>query len=75
MREPAPDHLSELDLLSVDERKPQRLDDRFGTPARTAGCNYRMALPHDAVEALAARGAAAWHTTADARRERIRALP
>ncbi|MPZ65801.1 MAG: 23S rRNA methyltransferase [Pseudonocardiaceae bacterium] len=76
---PAPDHLaelvSEIDLLSVDERKHHRLYDQFGTPGRTVACEYRMALPHDDVEALAAMGPAAWHTTAEHRRERIRSLP
>ncbi len=76
---PTPRHLAELvgelGLPSVDRRKPQRLDDQFGTPARATGCEYRMALPHDAVEALTAMGPAAWHTTSETLRQRISALP
>lgn len=76
---PTPDHLAELvpvlDLLSVDGRKRDRLDEQFGTPARSVDCEFTMALPHDAVEALAAMGPAAWHTTAEHRQERIRSLP
>ncbi|MQA16613.1 MAG: methyltransferase domain-containing protein [Pseudonocardiaceae bacterium] len=76
---PTSRHLTELvgaiGLLSVDERKQQRLDEQLGPPARTADCEYRMALPHGAVEALAAMGPAAWHTTPEALRERVRALP
>lgn len=76
---PTPHHLVELvpvlGLLSVDGGKAQRLDDQFGTTAGTVDCEYPMTLPHDAVEALAAMGPAAWHTTAEHRRERIRSLP
>lgn len=76
---PTSRHLAELvgavGLLSVDERKQQRLDDRLGAPTRTAGCEYRMVLPHGAVEALAAMGPAARHAAPEALRERIRGLP
>lgn len=76
---PTPRHLGELvsplGLLSVDERKQQRLDDQLSTPARAVGCEYRMALPHDDVAALAAMGPAAWHTAPETLRQRICALP
>lgn len=76
---PTPRHLAELvsalGLLSVDERKQQRLDDRLGTPTRSTCYEYGMALPHDAVAALAAMGPAAWHTAPETLRQRISALP
>lgn len=76
---PNHDHLAELvpvlDLLSVDEHKQQRLDDRFGAPARSVGCEYRMVLSHGAVEALAGMGPAAWHTDPGTLRDRIRTVP
>jgi 23S rRNA (guanine745-N1)-methyltransferase len=76
---PTPRHLAELvsglGLLSIDERKQQRLDDQLGPPAGTAGCEYRMMLPHDDVAALATMGPAARHMAPETLRQRISALP
>jgi len=79
---PAREHLIELTgplgLLSVDERKSQRLEDNLGPYFSLAGeSEHRgvMALGRDEVAAVAAMGPTAWHAGQDAMRERIAGLP
>lgn len=79
---PTPRHLVELveslDLLRVDERKPERLADAMaGTfvRGRHAVVEHTMVLDHAAVSALVEMGPSAWHRSAAERAERVRALP
>jgi 23S rRNA (guanine745-N1)-methyltransferase len=79
---PAPEHLAELTgplgLLSVDERKRERLEDNLGPHFSLEGENDHrgvMALSHDDVAAIAAMGPTAWHADQDAMAERIAGLP
>jgi len=66
-------HLRELigalGLLSVDDRKPERLDAQLSaqfTQIETAEVARTMELTHAEVAALAGMGPSAWHTDADA---------
>lgn len=79
---PTPRHLVELveslDLLRVDERKPERLRDAMaGTfvRGRHAVVEHTMVLDHTAVSALVGMGPSAWHRSSAERAERIAALP
>lgn len=67
-----------LGLLSVDDRKPERLDAqlsaRFTVP-ETAGVDQVMQLSHAEVAALAGMGPSAWHTDAAALAAAIASLP
>ena len=70
---PRASHLQELigalGLLSVDERKPERLEAQLAGSfvlARTAEIGCMMKLSHAEVAALAGMGPSAWHTDADA---------
>jgi 23S rRNA (guanine745-N1)-methyltransferase len=79
---PAPEHLAELTgplgLLSVDERKRERLDDNLGPHFNLDDeTEHRgvMSLGHRDVAALAAMGPTAWHAGQDAMAERITGLP
>jgi 23S rRNA (guanine745-N1)-methyltransferase len=65
---PQPDHLGEavrrLDLLSVDEEKPRRLDEALSdhfTPAGSRPLRWTMQLGRPALRALVAMGPSAWH--------------
>ena len=62
---PTPRHLAEvvgpLGLLTVDERKPERLAAELGTPVREQEIEARLSLPRDDVEALVAMGPSAHH--------------
>ena len=79
---PTTAHLAELvdalDLISVDERKQERLDDQLGpflsaeSARPVAGV---MRLGHPDIEALVAMGPSARHTDPYALHERIAALP
>ncbi|GAB3280127.1 putative RNA methyltransferase [Parasphingorhabdus pacifica] len=69
--------VARLGLLSVDERKPQRLSDQLGSrfePLDQHVCEFELSLGRDEVDALVAMGPSAWHST-DAVHERIAALP
>lgn len=79
---PTTTHLAELvpalDLLTVDERKQQRLDDQLGAycmPSGSTRLEYPMELGHQNVEALVGMGPSAWHADAARLGERIGALP
>jgi 23S rRNA (guanine745-N1)-methyltransferase len=79
---PTTAHLAELvdalDLISVDERKQERLDDQLGPflSAESARPFARvMRLGHADIEALVAMGPSARHTDPYALHERIAALP
>ncbi len=79
---PAADHLAELTgplgLLSVDERKRERLEDNLGPSFDlVAEHEHRgaMALSHLQMAALAAMGPSSWHTSQAATAERIASLP
>jgi 23S rRNA (guanine745-N1)-methyltransferase len=79
---PAPEHLAELagplGLLSVDERKRERLEDNLGPYFSLASQSEHggvMALGRDDVAAVAAMGPTAWHAGQDAMTERIAGLP
>lgn len=79
---PAPDHLAELTgqlgLLSVDERKRERLDDKLGPHFYVESVTEHrsvMALGHQEVAALAAMGPTAWHPDEGAMAQRIAGLP
>ncbi len=70
--------VSGLDLLSVDERKQERLDDQLAgrfTLLRKQLCEFSMELGHDDVEAVVGMGPSAWHAEREALRERIDRLP
>jgi 23S rRNA (guanine745-N1)-methyltransferase len=79
---PTDRHLAELipalGLLSVDERKRERLDEklrsRFSQAEETA-VEYPMLLDRAAVSNLVAMGPSSYHLDADATRERIQASP
>jgi 23S rRNA (guanine745-N1)-methyltransferase len=79
---PAPEHLAELirplGLLSVDERKRERLEDNLGPHFSVEGeTEHRgvMTLSRDDLAALAGMGPSAWHTDQDAINQRIARLP
>lgn len=79
---PTDRHLTELipalGLLSVDERKRERLDDklrsRFARVEETA-VEHRMSLDHAAVASLVAMGPSSYHLDAGVAGERLAALP
>ena len=78
---PAAEHLTELirplGLLSVDERKRERLQDNLRPHFSLEGeSEHRgvMALTHHDVAALAGMGPTAWHADHDAMRDRITRL-
>lgn len=78
---PTDRHLGELisllGLLSVDERKRERLDDKLRSRFlldEEVSVEYSMALGHDAVGALVAMGPSAYHLDPVASAERIAAL-
>jgi 23S rRNA (guanine745-N1)-methyltransferase len=79
---PAAEHLAELigplGLLSVDERKRERLEDNLGPHFSLEGeSEHRgeMTLTHRDLAALAGMGPSAWHADQDAMNERIARLP
>jgi len=79
---PATDHLAELigplGLLSVDERKQDRLADKLGPYFESAGEREHravMSLDHTAVGLLAAMGPSSWHADAGALAAAIGRLP
>ena len=79
---PAGEHLAELTgplrLLSIDERKRERLDDKLGPHFDLVSeSEHRgvMALSHHEVAALAAMGPSAWHAEEGAIAARIAGLP
>lgn len=79
---PTPRHLAELvtmlELLSVDERKQERLEEKLGPhlePVDRHTHEETMPLGHADVEALVAMGPSAWHTDPAALGARIAALP
>ena len=79
---PRPDHLSELigplGLLSVDERKHERLADKLGPHfdlVTKREIRREMALNHRAAGALAAMGPSAWHAEPDVTADLIASLP
>ncbi len=75
-------HLQELvaplELLHVDERKPERLE-RTMSPAFTRRSQtmleFVMSLRHSDLDALVGMGPSAWHSSAAVRAERIAAQP
>ncbi len=79
---PAPDHLSELigplGLLTVDERKRERLDRKLSPFFdHLEEREYRASdlLDHSAVTTLACMGPGSWHTDADVLTARVERLP
>lgn len=79
---PTADHLfelvAELGLLSVDERKDERVAGTLGASfTRTTSQVYEetLRLAHDEVEALVAMGPSAWHTAPAAVAEHLTHLP
>lgn len=75
-------HLEELvvplGLLTVDERKQERLDEQLGpflTLTEQTPCERRLSLGHREIEAVVGMGPSARHTNTEARREQIRLLP
>ncbi len=79
---PAADHLAELTgplgLLSVDERKRERLADNLGPSFDlVAEREHRgaMTLSHQEMAALAAMGPSSWHASQAATAERVASLP
>ncbi|MBB5152826.1 putative RNA methyltransferase [Saccharopolyspora phatthalungensis] len=79
---PNPGHLADLvsalGLLSVDERKQERLTeqlaDRFDLVSQQIR-EFRLSLGEPAAEAVVAMGPSAWHASAEDLRSRIAALP
>lgn len=78
---PTDRHLAELvsalDLVTVDERKPERLDTQLGPyfeQLESHAVTATMTLPHADVEALVAMGPSARHATRGVA-ERVRQLP
>lgn len=70
--------VSGLELLSVDERKQERLDDQLAdrfTVLRQETCEFSMVLGHNDIAAVVGMGPSAWHATSEALRARIDALP
>jgi 23S rRNA (guanine745-N1)-methyltransferase len=67
---PTPRHLEELvtslELVTVDERKPERLARALGEPERERLVEERLELSRDDVRALIAMGPSARHVDADA---------
>lgn len=79
---PAADHLGELvaalDLLRVDERKDERLDEQLGaylTPVGSRRCAFEMQLGHDDVQNLVAMGPSARHVDPGVPARRVAELP
>ena len=79
---PAADHLAELigplGLLTVDERKQERLADKLGPYFEPAGEREHravMSLDHAAAGLLAAMGPSSWHADPDALAAAIGRLP
>ncbi len=79
---PGPDHLSELigplGLLSVDERKHERLADKLGPHFDLVSkreIRRGMVLNHRAAATLAAMGPSAWHAEPDEMADLIARLP
>ncbi|WP_436493650.1 putative RNA methyltransferase [Actinokineospora sp. HUAS TT18] len=79
---PTARHLAELvstlDLITVEEDKQSRIDDRMATHFTLAGqrvVEFPMSLPHDAVSALVGMGPNAFHAAGSAFAERIADLP
>ena len=75
---PEPGHLgelvSELDLISVDARKQERLDDQLGpsfTTLRERRLDFGLALSRAEAEALVCMGPSARHVSAETVRERL----
>ena len=78
---PAPEHLAELvdavGLLSVDERKDERLQERLGgffEVESRESLGVPLALGHADIERLVGMGPSAWHTDPATTRERVAAL-
>lgn len=70
--------VSRLGLLSVDERKRQRLSEQLGglfEPLRQQVCEFPLSMGHREVEAVVGMGPSAWHSTPESLHERIEALP
>jgi 23S rRNA (guanine745-N1)-methyltransferase len=79
---PTERHLQEiagpLDLLAIDPRKPQRLEEQLGPhfdPLGQAGCEFTMELPPDDLQRLVLMGPNAFHADPAALHDRIAALP
>lgn len=78
---PTPRHLRELvgplDLLGVDERKPERLEQAMGghfARRRHTLLEFTMSLGHKDIEDLVGMGPSAWHSTEAQRQAKISAL-
>jgi len=79
---PAPEHLGELvgplGLLTVDQRKQERLAGKLGpyfAPAEQREHRETLALSHQAVAELVAMGPSSWHADAGTLADRIARLP
>lgn len=75
-------HLAELraplGLLTVDERKPERLDAKLGplfTSTSQSSCEHLLSLRHDDLTNVVRMGPSARHAVDAAVAERVRALP
>ena len=78
---PGEAHLRELrgplGLIGIDQRKPQRLADAFGSDARPGSetLTYRLDLDHAGLASVATMGPSAHHIPQAVLADRIRALP
>lgn len=79
---PTPRHLTELvtglGLLTVDERKAERLARAFGryfAPVDSETCEQTVSLSHADVAAVATMGPSAWHNDGQLLHARIAGLP
>ncbi len=79
---PTSRHLRELvdtlGLLSVDEEKQRRIDEKLGpylTPAGRREVEFTMRLSAEDVRTVVGMGPSAWHTDPDRLAERLAALP
>ncbi|MFE7194848.1 putative RNA methyltransferase [Kitasatospora sp. NPDC057541] len=79
---PTSRHLRELvtalGLLSVDEEKQRRIDEKLGpylTPAGQREVEFTLRLSAEEVRTVVGMGPSAWHTDADRLAERLAALP
>lgn len=79
---PAPHHLTEivrpLELVTVDERKPERLDDQLDphlTRIEQTPLEFQMLLSHQDVKTVVAMGPSAHHTDKASLDEAVNQLP
>jgi 23S rRNA (guanine745-N1)-methyltransferase len=72
------DLVAALDLLKVDERKRERLDEKLGSrfvPVEEDTVEYGLAVGHDSLRALVGMGPSAYHVEPGELDRRVAALP